>query len=282
MSVKVIIDEKSGVCGGVGRAIVMIETTLESEDKSNIFVNGELLHNRLEMERLIDNGLNVEEDVSKIKNSHLFFRAHGVGKNIKELALKNGNKITDATCPKVLRSQRIIEDHYNRGFQIVIVGKYKHPEVKGLMGYCNDEGICIMDDVDLKRVDFEKKILLIAQTTVSSGLYNHFIEIFKSKVKDLEVANTICSFVENREQELIGFSQEYSVIIFIGGRNSSNTKVMFNEFKKYNKRSHLIENSGEIDFNWFQDGDVIGVSGSASTPTWQIEEIKNIIEQKFK
>ncbi len=281
MKIKVVIDKRSGVCGGVKRAIKMIEKEIGKGSGREIYVNGELLHNRLEMERLVDCGLKVEEDVKKIRSGILFIRTHGVSKKVKELALRNENNIIDATCPKVSNSQKIIEKYCSMGYQIVIVGKEKHPEVKGLLGYCDFKGICILNDKDTDLIDTDRKTLLIAQTTVSSERFEYFIKNLSPKIKDLVISNTICPFVEKRELELIQFAKENNVIIFIGGRNSSNTKVMYDKFSLFNKRSYLIENKSDIDFSWFREGDTIGVSGSASTPIWQIEEVKKVIQDHF-
>lgn len=281
MKIKVVIDNKSGVCGGVKRAIKMIEKEISRNTEKDIFVNGELLHNRLEMERLIDCGLKVEEKVEKIKNNILFIRTHGVSKNVIQMAEKNNNLVIDATCPKVSNSQRIIEDYYSQGYQIIIVGKQNHPEVQGLLGYCNNKGICVTDEKDIVKIDMNLKSLLIAQTTVSTEKFRKMVDLLKHQIKDMKISNTICPFVEKREKELIEFARNNSVIIFIGGKNSSNTKVMFDKFSQYNKRSYLIENKSEIDFKWFKRNDIIGVSGSASTPIWQIEEVKRVIEDKL-
>ena len=281
MKIKVVIDKKSGVCGGVKRAIKMIEKEIERNVEKEIFVNGELLHNRLEMERLIDCGLKVEEKVQRIKDNILFIRTHGVGKKVIELAVKNNNLIVDATCPKVSNSQRIIEDYYSRGYQIIIVGKQNHPEVQGLLGFCDDKGICVSDENDISKINMKLKSLLIAQTTVSTEKFKKMVDLLKNKIKDMKITNTICPFVEKREKELIEFAQDHNVIIFIGGKNSSNTKVMFDKFSRFNKRSYLIENKSEIDFSWFRENDLIGVSGSASTPIWQIEEVKRVIEDRL-
>ncbi|MBN2788831.1 MAG: 4-hydroxy-3-methylbut-2-enyl diphosphate reductase [Candidatus Delongbacteria bacterium] len=282
MKIKVVIDEKSGVCGGVSRAIRMIEDKMNSVGTDNIYVNGELLHNRLEMERLMDCGLKVEEDVQKIKEGIIFVRTHGVAKKILENAVQNDNEVIDATCPKVSKSQNIIEEYFNKDYQIIIVGKENHPEVQGLLGFCNYEGICVMKESDINRIDLKKRSLIIAQTTVATSLFERFINMISEKIKDLEIAMTICPFVEKREEELIQFAKEYSVIIFIGGKNSSNTKVMFEKLSQYNVRSYLIENRNEIDYSWFRENDVVGISGSASTPIWQIKEIKNVIVEYFK
>ena len=282
MKIKVVTDRRSGVCGGVSRAIKMIEKEISRKNERDIYVNGELLHNRLEMERLMVRGLKLEEDVKKIRSGVLFIRTHGVSKDVKRLAVENRNKVIDATCPKVSSSQKIIEDHFDSGYQIVIVGKEKHPEVKGLLGYCNFEGICILNDKDIYRIDMDKQTLLIAQTTVASERFEHFASILKGKISDLKIANTICPFVEKRELELVQFAQEHDIVIFIGGKNSSNTKLMFDRFSAYNKRSYLIENKNEIDFSWFRENDLAGISGSASTPTWQIEEVKKVIKDHFR
>ena len=104
MKIRVRIDNKSGVCGGVKRATKLIEEEMKKNSFKEIYVNGELLHNRLEMERLMDCGLKVEENVNKIRDGILFIRTHGVSKHKIELALENNNIVNDATCQKISNS----------------------------------------------------------------------------------------------------------------------------------------------------------------------------------
>ncbi|MBN1968226.1 MAG: 4-hydroxy-3-methylbut-2-enyl diphosphate reductase [Candidatus Delongbacteria bacterium] len=277
MKINVEIDSKSGVCGGVQRAIKMVESRLKTDTKP-VFVNGELLHNRLEMERLIDAGLKVNENVCEVERATIFIRTHGVGKNFIDKAKLCGNEIIDATCPKVRRSQDKVEEFYKSGYQIVIVGKINHPEVIGLLGYCNNEAIVIYSEDDFFKIDLTKKTAILTQTTVAQNQFFDLVEKLKRILPDLLVADTLCSFVENREFELDSFARKYDVIVFIGGNNSSNTKVMYERISKINSRSHLIENPFQIERSWFIDGDKVGVSGSASTPLWQIEEVAEKIK----
>ncbi len=276
--VKVIIDKRSGVCGGVNRAIKMVEKKLD-ENCKDIYINGELLHNRLEMERLIDKGLKVSNDINTLENSTLFIRTHGVGKSSIDDAKIKGNNVIDATCPKVRRSQDITYQLYKERYQIIIVGKSNHPEVIGLLGYCNNEAKIVMDEKDFTKIDFNKKSAILTQTTIAQKHFFSLVESLKKKMPNLHVADTLCSFVENREEELVSFAKENNVIVFIGGRNSSNTKVLFQKILSFNPRAYLIENVNDIEKSWFVSNDIVGVSGSASTPMWQIEEVKLVIEE---
>jgi len=269
------IDEKAGFCGGVRRAISLVEKALREGEE--IYTRGELLHNRQEMERLRAMGLCVADSLEAVKNKRLFIRTHGEGKHVLAEAQNLGVELVDATCPKVRASQKIIDKAHQDGFQIVIVGKEHHPEVAALMGFCNGQGIVVYHEKDLAKVIPEKKTILIAQTTVPPEIFRRLRDLLVSLVPNLTIYDTMCSFVTNRERELEEFAQRYDVVIFVGGKHSSNSRMLYTVCRRINERSHFVESEAEIDLYWFEHARSVGITGSASTPLWQIENIKNAL-----
>ena len=269
------IDEKAGFCGGVRRAISLVETALK--DGEEIYARGELLHNRQEMDRLRHMGLRVSDSLEDVKGKRLFIRTHGESKGVLAESERLGVNVVDATCPKVKVSQEIIDRAHQEGYQIVIVGKKYHPEVTALMGFCHGEGIVVYHPRDLSKVDLHRKTILIAQTTVPPEIFHRLRDSLVSMVSDLTIHNTMCSFVTNRERELEEFAGQYDVVIFVGGKHSSNSRMLYKVCRRINSQSHFVERSEELEPHWFNNVESVGITGSASTPLWQIENIKRAL-----
>ena len=269
------IDEKAGFCGGVSRAISLVEEALRNGEE--IYARGELLHNREEMDRLENLGLGITDSVEDIKGKRLFIRTHGESKEVLTTAANLGADIVDATCPKVKVSQKIIDRSHQDGYQIVIVGKKNHPEVTALMGYCGGKGIAVYHPKDLHKVDPKRKTILIAQTTVPPEIFRSINSAIIPMVPDLTIHDTMCSFVTKREQELEEFASLYDVVIFVGGKHSSNSRMLFQVCQRVNPQSYFVEKAGELKRIWFENADSTGITGSASTPLWQIENIKRAL-----
>jgi 4-hydroxy-3-methylbut-2-enyl diphosphate reductase len=269
------IDDKAGFCGGVSRAISLVEEALRNGEE--IYARGELLHNREEMDRLENMGLGITDSLEDIRGKRLFIRTHGESKDVLTTAADLGAHIVDATCPKVKVSQEIIDRSHQDGYQIVIVGKKNHPEVTALMGYCGGKGIVVYHPQDLNKVDPGRKTILIAQTTVPPEIFRGIKDAIIPLVPNLTIHDTMCSFVTKREQELEEFAGQYDVIIFVGGKHSSNSRMLYQVCKKLNPQSYFVEKADELNREWFENANSTGITGSASTPLWQIENIKRAL-----
>lgn len=277
------IDESSGFCWGVVQTIEKAENCLQ-ENKKQIYVLGEIIHNPNEIERLAKKNLitinhNQLENLDK-NNSIVVIRAHGEPPATYQKINKLELELVDATCPLVKQLQNKILQHYIDNWQIIIFGKYEHAEVIGLRGVCNDECIVILNaDEALEKIDFSKKIMLCSQTTMDvNALINIKQAIEARAVKHKFIFhNTVCKFVISREESLKKFAKQNKLVIFVAGHYSSNGKVLFGICKSVNSNSILVENFGEIDLNILQNIDTIGITGATSTPKWLLEEIKNKI-----
>jgi len=281
---KIIIDPRAGFCGGVKRTIEMAEEVLKKQRR--LFALGELIHNHSETQRLARMGLQVVDQSvlnqpSRVKETQLLIRAHGEPPETYDKARKQGIELIDGTCPIVIRSQQIAREYYRKGYQIVIVGKKHHPEVIGIAGYCNNEVKVVLTKKDVEQVDTNRKTFVLAQTTISREIFRKLTEAMKKRGVDLIYKDTVCRFISGREQQVQAFASRCDVVLMVGGKHSSNTKVLFQSCQQVNPRSHWIEEPKEIQPSWFKADDLVGITGSASTPHWLMEQTKQYIEENF-
>ena len=289
------IDQHAGFCWGVVRTIDIAEDTLQNKNDEDVNVLGHIIHNPKEIDRLENKGLNTVDhnDLDNLpEGSNVIIRAHGEPPSTYQKAKEKGLNLIDATCPLVTALQNRVVKYYNLGYQIVIFGKREHAEVIGLRGVCNDEAIVIRNVEEAKQlVDFDRKTVLISQTTMKKPIFREVKKILEEKINKLIDAgeiddkllarDTTCRAVTHREEPLLEFAGEQDVMIFVSGRKSSNGKSLFQALNKKHPRSYFIENIEEIDWDWFDGAKEVGISGATSTPQWFMEKVKKVIEEKF-
>lgn len=283
---KIVIDDKSGFCFGVVRAITEAERALEQG--GTVYSLGDIVHNRMEVQRLDGLGLRTitHDELSKLGGTRLFIRAHGEPPTTYRRARELGIELIDATCPVVAKLQeRVVKAHEAMrpiGGQVVILGKRGHAEVVGLTGQVEEPTIVIEREGDLELIDFTRPIYLLSQTTQSIALFNRLGEEIRRRATDPEqitIADTICRQVSGREQHLTEFAAQFDVVIFVCGRKSSNGKVLFEVCRKANPRTYNIEEAGELDRAWFEGVSTVGICGATSTPKWLMEQVAEQIQQ---
>lgn len=283
------IDENSGFCFGVVRAISKAEDAL-SELSGEVYSLGDIVHNRMEVQRLEDMGLKTvtHEDMPSLQGRDLFIRAHGEPPSTYRSAEELGIRVIDATCPVVAQLQRKVvvahEQMRSVGGQVVILGKRGHAEVVGLTGQVASPTIVIEREEDLALIDYSRPIFFLSQTTQSVALFWHLAERMKERLSDesmLTVDDTICRRVSNREKALAEFAKRFDVVIFVCGKKSSNGKVLFNVCHSANERSYNIEEEVELQDEWFSSCQSVGICGATSTPAWLMERVAEAIRQKY-
>jgi 4-hydroxy-3-methylbut-2-enyl diphosphate reductase len=283
----VTIDKHSGFCFGVEFAIQMAEDEMEND--RTLYCLGDIVHNDLEVKRLYDKGLRIidRENLKNLKDCKVLIRAHGEPPETYKIALNNNIEIIDASCPVVLKLQNRIKDAHEamkkESGQIVIYGKSGHAEIIGLNGQTKNNAIIISSEEDLDKIDFNKTITLFSQTTKSTDGFYRIVKRIEERLGNSQDSDdsrfishdSICRQVSNRVPQLINFSREHNVILFVSSKKSSNGKVLFEKCKQNNKRSYFIEDAEEISESWISEKDSIGICGATSTPMWLMEKVEN-------
>lgn len=290
------IDSQSGFCFGVTRAIQRAEEELQN---GNLYCLGDIVHNGEEVSRLSEMGLITidHEQMSRLHNVKVLLRAHGEPPTTYALAERNGIRLFDASCPVVLGLQKRIRTAYqqNPDAQIVIFGKEGHAEVVGLVGQTDGHAIVVEQPDQLDRIDFHKDIFLFSQTTKSTDEFRQLVSNIEERNRQSEPVrfehfDTICRNVANRVENLRAFASEHDIVVFVGGRKSSNAKVLFSHCQEANPGTLFVSLVEELTDEWFSRLRQmvnkplaecrIGICGATSTPQWLMEKVAKRIEDE--
>ena len=288
---QITIDNNSGFCFGVTTAIETAERELQ---KGPLFCLGDIVHNGQEVERLDKLGLETidYDDLRTLHNVRVLLRAHGEPPSTYHIAKRNNIEIIDASCPVVLHLQKRIRDTYlthhgkNTGAQIVIFGKKGHAEVIGLEGQTNNTAIVIESIHDLSKLDFSRPIYLFSQTTKSVEEFEAIVKRIENERANrndqviFEYYNSICKNVANRVKRLQDFARNNDIVLFVGGKKSSNAKVLYNNCLEVNSSTIFVSAVADITTEILQlchNAEHVGICGATSTPKWLMEEVKQFI-----
>lgn len=277
---EVIVGKTAGFCFGVKRAVEGSEKIIENAQE-DVYCLGEIVHNRDVVEGLKAKGLKFIDNIQESKGKTII-RAHGVTKEVYEYAKQNEIELIDYTCPNVLKIHDIAKEYKQKGYFICLCGSKTHPENIGTLSYCG-KNVSVIDNEDdtfeaienLKRTGI-KKLLLISQTTFSLEKFYIIQEILEKELpSDVKFVkkNTICKATELRQLETKEIAQEVQYMIIIGGKNSSNTRKLYDIAKKECENSVCVENKKELDFAEIRKYEKIGIMAGASTPGKSIDEV---------
>lgn len=269
---RVIVARGSGFCFGVKRALEIVEKTLGKE-KGPFYIVGPLIHNPQVVERLSRRGLKVINNLRGIKEGTFIIRSHGLPSATIELAKRKELKIIDTTCPYVKRAQERAKELGAKGYQLVIVGDRGHPEVKGL----SKKSIVLQKPSQVDKLGSYPRMGVVAQTTQSLENFKEIVRRLQKKTGELKVYTTICNAVSRQQKSTRELAGRADLMLIIGGRNSANTKRLFQISKGFTE-THHIEKASEIDKRWLKNKKIIGISGGASTPEWLIDEVVSKVE----
>ena len=284
---ELIVGKTAGFCYGVKRAVDGAKEQLKQNE--NLYGLGEIVHNQDVIKELENLGMQFIENIEEAKGKTII-RAHGVPKQIYEEAEEKQIELIDYTCPKVLNIHQIVEEYANKGYYIFLLGNKKHPEIIGTLSYCGENKFIIeKEDDTMKALEtFEKsgmkKILVISQTTYSLEKFYIVEEIIKNEIpRDVEVVvkNTICQATEIRQKETEEMAKKVDAMIIIGGKNSSNTKKLYEIAKQYCKTVLFIENETELVLDNMKSTDKVGMMAGASTPKESIEKVIEKLKINF-
>lgn len=275
---KVEIAKHAGFCVGVKLAV----ETAEKHAKDGVYILGDIIHNETVLKKLGNLGAITINSTDELPDgAKVIIRSHGVGKSVFEKLNEKTADIINCTCPFVMKTQKIVEEHYLNGYKIVIAGKAEHPEVIGLNGWCDGKAE-IIDDDDFKESVFSgEKVCLVAQTTFSSEKFEKILKkIAVFNLKTVEIFKTICYTTMERQNEADELSKTCDAMVVIGGENSSNTDKLYEICKKNCARVFKVSKPERLDYKILKRYKSVGVVCGASTPYEQAMEVFLTMEEK--
>lgn len=268
----------AGFCYGVKRAVDNVYKLVDEGKKTATL--GPVIHNPQVIADLEKKGVLVCDKASDIPEGYTaVIRAHGVPESVyKEL---EGKEYRDLTCPFVTAIHKIVNKHHKEGYQIVIVGDKNHPEVIGINGWCGGSAVIINDPKEQIDENLSKKdVCIVAQTTIKREIFVQTVQILKKTCKSTLIFDTICSATRDRQEEAVELAKESDMMLVVGGRESSNTRKLFEIAKQYCKNSYHIETPEEIPQK--STYKKIGITAGASTPVGIIEEVVKAMSENLK
>jgi len=288
---EIIVAKSAGFCFGVDQAVNKIEKLIHENESTaqykQLYTYGPIIHNPHVVDNLKKRQVKVIqglEELPRIEKGTILIRSHGVTKFELEKMKDLGFHIVDSTCPYVKKIHRIVQKASSEGVHIIIVGSKDHPEVIGISGWATTpvQFIETFDEVDLLDLDNTKTYSIVAQTTFNYKLYEDILNKLQKKGIRVIINETICSATMERQIEANELSKKVTKMLVIGGKDSSNTRKLYEICKRQCNETYYIETIEDLVLNVFTVNDIIGITAGASTPKNIIEEvISNVRNAEF-
>lgn len=270
---EIVLAESLGFCMGVKRAVDMAYRAIERFGDQQIVTLGPLIHNSQEIERLANDGIREAVGDAIPAQGTVLIRAHGVPPETYEDLKARGLRVLDGTCPYVHYSQRKAMELHRDGYTVVVAGDKNHPEIRGILGYINNQAQVVKTVEEAKELPRFARIGVIAQTTISPQKYEAIIAALREKADDVKVCETICDATEENQRAVRQLSGEVDLLFVIGGRHSANSNKLVDAAREKCPRARLIETADEIDPAELRGIQRVGISAGASTPDWMIQRV---------
>ncbi|MCK5759069.1 MAG: bifunctional 4-hydroxy-3-methylbut-2-enyl diphosphate reductase/30S ribosomal protein S1 [Clostridiales bacterium] len=280
--VKIETTRSAGFCFGVANAVEIANEVLDEFGEA--YATGELIHNNIVMEKLKNKGLKVVPVSSKIpEGGHFIVRAHGEPPGSYESARLRKLIIHDATCSYVHHIQDLVKQLHGEAKKIIIFGNPEHPEIIGINGYCSNTAIIINDLEGIDEIkDNGEKYCLIAQTTANQQNYDRIFDILDSCIENIKKYDTICQATQKRQRETVELAKKADIMVVVGGKNSSNTKKLFDICRLHCVKTYWVEAANELSSDSFVGYNYIGITAGASTPDWIVKEVLEYMSEMVK
>ena len=273
---KIMMAREVGFCFGVKRAINLTKQALD--DREDVFILGDLVHNKRVTDELEGRGLQKMDDYGEKIGGTMVIRAHGLPKIKLQEARDRGFEVVDATCPIVLRAQEAAQMLERDGYQVVIIGDKNHAEVKGIIGALDDPALVIGTIAELHEArdnyTLLRKIGVLFQTTLALEMCFPIVNAMMAICKEVRVINTICRPVQNRQEDAIEIAQKVELMIVVGSRTSANTVELAGICRHYNPNTVHVQNADELPYEKFGDCELIGLASGLSTPEDLVEAVR--------
>ena len=276
---EILLTEPRGFCAGVERAIGIVNRAIEMFDEE-IYVKHEVVHNKNVIEELTKKGVVFIESLTEVPDkSILIYSAHGVSKEVTDIAQKKNLTIFDATCPLVTKVHFEIHKYALENIDVILIGHNGHPEVEGTMGqYKSKEGkiYLVESKADVESLEIKnKKISYVTQTTLSVDDTQDIVDALKEKYPHIEgpKKSDICYATQNRQEAVKKILDLCDSLIVVGSQNSSNSQRLKEIAIQYGKDAYLIDHESQLDINKLGTSKVIGITAGASAPEHTVQAL---------
>jgi (E)-4-hydroxy-3-methyl-but-2-enyl pyrophosphate reductase len=283
---KVLLAENAGFCYGVRRAVKLAEQT--AAETGGCWMLGDLIHNTYVVEHLARKGVRKTADpLSLGAGDTVVIRSHGERREVLDDLEARGIRCVNATCPNVVRIQRLVAQAEEEGRRAVIIGDPGHPEVAGVASWCREPLVfdgpeAVRRWLDSAPENREIPLTVAAQTTCIRELFETSWKIIKKECTNAKIFDTICNATHKRQSEAVEIASRADVMVVVGDRKSANTKHLTEICKERCPRVLQIEGADELSPDFFDGCSVAGLTAGASTPAGIIKEVYATMSEEIK
>jgi 4-hydroxy-3-methylbut-2-en-1-yl diphosphate reductase len=287
---KVILAKPRGFCAGVERAIDVVNLALELYQPP-IYVRKQIVHNRYVIETLSKKGAVFVDEVDEVpEGAMVIVSAHGVSPDVFQESRQKHLNVIDATCPLVTKVHAEVKRFARDGFSIILIGHEGHDEVIGTMGELPGriQLVSTVEQAEQVQVRDSEKVAVTTQTTLSVDDARAILDVLKRRFPGLVTPSSddICYATQNRQAAVKLIAEQANLVLVVGSDNSSNSERLREVAEASGARSYLIDNVSEIQDEWLEGVDIVGITAGASAPEKLVLEVVEFFRemgvQKFE
>ncbi|MBX3744233.1 MAG: 4-hydroxy-3-methylbut-2-enyl diphosphate reductase [Verrucomicrobiae bacterium] len=261
-----------GMCFGVRDAITLAR---QEAAAGPVTVLGDLVHNETVLSQLRHQGVRFEPRLDTVQTPTVVITAHGASERRLAEVRDRGHRLIEATCPLVRFAHERLAALVRQGFHPVIVGQRNHVEVRGMTEDLAAFDV-VLDDADVASVASHQKFGVVAQTTQPLSRVRHLLALLQTRFPDSQIqfADTVCLPTKRRQQAAEDIAAQSDVVVVVGGAHSNNTRELVATCRRFGARAHHVQTAGDLQPEWFQPGDSVGITAGTSTPDETIDAVE--------
>jgi len=274
----VVLASPRGFCAGVVRAIDIVELALETYE-GPLYVRKEIVHNPHVVEDLRRKGVIFVSELDEVpEGQRVIFSAHGVSPEVWERSQAKSHEVIDATCPLVTKVHMEAKRFASKGYTIILIGHEGHDEVEGTMGEAPGQIVLLSSEEEVENLEVRdpEKVAFLTQTTLSISDTEAIVAALKERFPAIAGPPTddICYATQNRQEAVRSLAVQSDLILVVGAKNSSNSNRLVEEAREKGTKAYLINDAGDIDPVWLEDGvKIVGVTSGASAPDRLVQDV---------
>ncbi len=267
-----------GFCYGVRRAVDIMNQA--AADRGQIASFGSVVHNPLVTERLAEKGVEVVSALSAAGDRPVAITAHGVGPQVMEEVTERGLEVIDTTCPIVTRAQQWARKLTEEGYALVVFGDPQHKETRGILGWAGAKAYALQSESEIERLPeaMPSRVAVLSQTTHTESHFASFVrrlfELRMDRISELRVINTLCNATTGQQAAAEELAHDVDMMIVVGGRESANTRHLAEVCTEMGVPAHHIERAEELEADWLDGVERVGLTAGASTPDFAIDAVE--------
>jgi 4-hydroxy-3-methylbut-2-enyl diphosphate reductase len=270
---RVIRAEEMGMCFGVRDALAILDSVPTPAETT---IHGELVHNQVVLEQLRSRGFPMvaEADRGNLPSTpDVLVTAHGISDAERRRLEDAGKRLVDTTCPLVLRAHRAAQGLRNLGYHVLVIGKVGHVEVRGIVE--DLESFDVIENADDVRAYPSRRLGVICQTTATERQVQRIRAAVEAANPEAEIrfVDTVCRPTKLRQRSLERLLSQVDAMVIVGGRNSNNTKELVARCRERGIPTLHVQHADELDAQWFEGRETVGLSAGTSTLDTTIEEV---------